>query len=92
MLCSAHSECCQPPDLHLKLVHAIERHRSLYFVGGDALSPNFDSSVFNAAIAALGTDVMVATINLDTFRAKFITEDQAKDVLGPTFVPQAKSR
>ena len=34
-------------------------------------------------LSALGPNAVVATLNLDIFRAQFITEDQAKDVLGP---------
>jgi len=67
----------QPPDLRLKLIHAIEQHRVLRFLGGYPLPPNFDSSVCGT-LAALGPDVVVANVNLDTFRPQFITADQAK--------------
>jgi hypothetical protein len=75
----------QPPHLRQKLIRAIERHRVLRFVGDYPLPPdlNLGADSVSNALTTLGPDVVLATINLDTFRAHFITEDQARDVLGP---------
>jgi hypothetical protein len=54
-------------------------------LGGYPLLPDLNlgaKSVSNAH-TELGPDVVLATINFDAFRALFITEDQARDVLGP---------
>jgi hypothetical protein len=54
-------------------------------VGGYPLPPNLNlrAKSVHEALTALGPDVVLATIDLDTFRGCFITEDQARDVLGP---------
>ena len=54
-------------------------------MGGYPLPPDLNlraASVTNA-ISALGTGVVLATINMDAFRAHFIAEDQARGVLEP---------
>jgi hypothetical protein len=68
----------QPPYLRQKLTHAIQRHRVLRFV----LDSESGADSVSNALTALGPDVVLATINFDNFRALFITEDQARDVLG----------
>jgi hypothetical protein len=63
----------------------MKQHRILRFVGGYPLPPdlNLKAASVQKALAALGTDVVLATLDVDTFRAHFITEDQARDILGP---------
>ncbi|KAM6498794.1 hypothetical protein JOM56_006742 [Amanita muscaria] len=93
-LCPDHWFKRSPPHLRQKLIHAIKRHRVLRFVGGYPLPPNINlgaNSVSNA-LTALGSDVVLATINLDTFRAHFVIEDQARDVLGPMEDALARKR
>lgn len=53
-------------------------------MGGYPLPPdlNLGASSVQEAVNALGKDVVLATINLDTFRGHFITEDHI-DVLAP---------
>jgi hypothetical protein len=62
----------------------MKQHRILRFVGGYPLPDlNLKAASVQKALAALGTDVVLATLDVDTFRAHFITEDQARDILGP---------
>ena len=63
-------------------------------MGGYPLPPNLNlgaDSVTNA-ITALGPDIALATIDMDTFRAHFITQDQATQVLAPMEHALAKKR
>ena len=84
----------QPSHLRQKLIHAIERHRVLRFVGGYPLPPDLNLKAASAtnAIAALGTGVVLATISMDTFRSHFIAEDQARGVLEQMEHALAKKR
>ncbi|KIL71414.1 hypothetical protein M378DRAFT_6158 [Amanita muscaria Koide BX008] len=84
-LCPDHWFEQSPHALRQKLIHAIEQCRVLRFVGGYplALNLNLGGSSVNKAFTALGPDVVLATINLDIFRAHFVTEVQARDVLEP---------
>jgi hypothetical protein len=63
----------------------LERHRVLRFVGGYPLPPDLNLKAVSVrkALAALGEHVVLATLNVDVFRTHFITEDQARDILGP---------
>ncbi|KAM6498788.1 hypothetical protein JOM56_006736 [Amanita muscaria] len=84
-LCPDHWFKRSPHALRQKLIHAIGQCRVLRFVGGYPLPPNLNlgGSFVDQAFTALGPDVVLATIHLDTFRAHFFTEDQARDVLVP---------
>ncbi|KAN0121604.1 hypothetical protein V8E52_003500, partial [Russula decolorans] len=68
-----------------KLIEAIEKHDVLRFVGGSPLPPNLNSNAASVrqAIQALGTNVALASLNVDEFRATFKSEDEAKNVLSP---------
>ncbi|KAF8224450.1 hypothetical protein L208DRAFT_1461528 [Tricholoma matsutake] len=68
-----------------KLINAIEKYCVLCFVGGYPLPPNLNLSAISVsqAIDALGPNIALASINLDTFKAHFISEDEARNVLAP---------
>jgi hypothetical protein len=75
----------QPSHQHQNLIDAIEKHRVLRFVGGYPLPPNLKlvaTSVIQA-INALGPNITLASIKLDAFKAHFISEDEARNVLTP---------
>ena len=75
----------QPPHQRQKLIDAIEKHRVLRFVGGYPLPPdlNLTAASVTQAIEALGPNVTLATIKLDAFKAHFISEGEARNVLRP---------
>jgi len=75
----------QPSHQRQKLINAIEKHHVLRFVGGYPLPPNLKSTAASAirAIDALGPNVALASIELDTFKAHFISDDEARNVLAP---------
>ncbi|KAF8223312.1 hypothetical protein L208DRAFT_1426082 [Tricholoma matsutake] len=68
-----------------KLIDAIEKYCVLCFVGGYPLPPNLNLSGISVsqAIDALGPNIALASINLDLFKAHFISEDEARNVLAP---------
>ncbi|KAF8238519.1 hypothetical protein L208DRAFT_1387485, partial [Tricholoma matsutake] len=72
-----------PLHQHQKLINAIEKYCVLCFVGGYPLPPNLNLSAISVrqAIDALGPNIALASINLDTFKAHFISEDEARNVL-----------
>jgi hypothetical protein len=75
----------QPSHKRHKLINAINKRHVLRFVGGYPLPPLLDSKAgsVQAAIAALGQNVALASFKLDAFRACFITEDEARNLLTP---------
>jgi hypothetical protein len=75
----------QPSHQRQKLIDAIEKHHVLRFVGGYPLPPNLKLTATSViqAIDALGPNVALATIKLDAFKAHFISDDEAKNVLTP---------
>ena len=75
----------QPSHQRQKLINAIEKHRVLRFIGGYPLPPNLDLAATSVtqAIHALGPDVILASIELDEFKAHFISGDEARNVLAP---------
>jgi hypothetical protein len=54
-------------------------------VAGYPLPPNLDlkADSVKRALKALGPTVILATLNVDTFRGHFISENQARTVLDP---------
>jgi hypothetical protein len=77
-----------------KLIDAIEKYCVLRFVGGYPLPPNLNLSAISVsqAIDALGPNIALASINLDTFKAHFISEDEARNVLAPLEHALARKR
>jgi len=75
----------QPSDQRQKLIHAIEKYDVLRFVAGYPLPPDLNSNVASVqrAIDALGTNVALASFNLDKFRANFKSEDEINNVFPP---------
>jgi hypothetical protein len=75
----------QPSHKRQKLIGAIEKYDVLRFVAGHPLPPNLDSNAASVqrAIGALGKNVALASFTLDEFRARFKSEDEAKNVLSP---------
>jgi len=63
-------------------------------VGDYPLPPCLElkASSVQTALAALGQDVTLATIKLDTFKNHFITEDHARNVLSPLEEALARKR
>ena len=83
----------QPSNQRQKLIDAIEKHRVLRFVGGYPLPPdlNLTAASVTQAIEALGPNVTLATIKLDTFKAHFISEGEVR-VLAPMEGALARKR
>ena len=81
----------QPSHQRLKLIDAIDKHRVLRFV---ALPPDLKlvATSVTQAINALGPNVTLATIELDEFKAHFISEDEARNVLAPMEHALARKR
>ena len=75
----------QPSHKRQKLIDAIGKHRVLRFVCGHPLPPNLKLSAasVNQAIDVLGPNTALASIDLDGFRAHFISEDEARSALVP---------
>jgi hypothetical protein len=75
----------QPSHQRQKLIDVIEKHHVLRFVGGYPLPRNLDSNTesVRGAIQALGPNVALASLSLDEFRANFISEGEATNVLPP---------
>ena len=75
----------QPSHLRQKLIDAIGKHRVLRFIGGYPLPPDLNSNAASVqrALHALGPNVVLASFNLDEFRANFKLEGEAKNVLAP---------
>ena len=61
------------------------KHRVLRFVGGYPLPPNLNSRATSVSqtIDVFSQNVALASINLDAFKAHFISEDEARNVLAP---------
>lgn len=72
----------QPSHQHQRLIDAIKKHDVLHFV---ALPPNLKLTATSViqGIDALGTNVPLASIELDAFKAHFISEDEVRNVLAP---------
>ncbi|KIM47458.1 hypothetical protein M413DRAFT_200359 [Hebeloma cylindrosporum] len=83
-----------PSHQRQKLIHAIEKHRVLRFIGGYADPPdlNLVPACVTDAIEALGPNVPLATIRLNAFRAGFISEGEARHVLTPMEDALARKR
>lgn len=66
------------------MIDAIEQFPVLRFVAGYPLSPEIDSTAKSVVEVrdSLGP-VPLATLALDPFKALFLSEDEAKNVLGP---------
>jgi hypothetical protein len=84
----------QPSHQRLKLIDAIDKHRVLRFVAGYPLPPDLKpvATSVTQAINALGPNVTLATIELDKFKAHFISEDEARNVLAPMEHALARKR
>jgi len=63
----------------------MEKYRVLRFIGGYPLPPNLKlvATPVSQAIDALGPNVALASIELDEFRAHFISKDEARSILVP---------
>jgi len=59
----------------------MERQCVLRFISGFELPAELDLGA--EAINALGPDVVLASLEVDTFRALFISKDEAKNILVP---------
>ena len=83
----------QPSNQRQKLIHAIEKHHVLRFIGGYPLPPdlNLTAASVTQAIEALGPNVTLATIKLDAFKAYFISEGEVR-VLKPIEHALARKR
>jgi hypothetical protein len=75
----------QPSHQRQKLIDVIEKHDVLRFVGCYPLPAdlNLKAQSVQQAIQGFGANVALASLNIDTFRVKFISEDEGKDVLSP---------
>ena len=75
----------QPSHQRQKFIDAIEKHRVLRFVGGYPLPPdlNLTAASVSQAIEALGPNVTLASIRLDAFKAHFISQGEARNILAP---------
>ena len=75
----------QPSHQCQKLIDTIEKHCVLHFVGGYPLPPNLTlvATSLIQAIDVLGPNVALASVKLDAFKAHFISEDEARNVLAP---------
>jgi hypothetical protein len=84
----------QPSHQRQELINAMQKHRVLRFVGGYPLPPNLNSvaASVSQAIRALGPNVTLASIALDEFKAHFISEDEARNVLAPMEHALARKR
>ena len=76
-----------------KLVDTITRFTTLFFLAGFPLPANLDLAADSVkkAVSDLGP-VPLATIPLDTFRAKFISPGEAKNALQPIEHALARKR
>ena len=74
-----------PPEERQKLIDTIGRYPVLCFVGGYPLPPNLNSKAESVtqAFEAFGSNVALARLKLDTLRANFISEQEAKNLLAP---------
>jgi hypothetical protein len=73
------------PNRRQKVIDAFGNHHTLRFVCGYPLVPDLNSGAASVkqAISALGTNVSLATLDLHSFEAEFITDDEYRDVLTP---------
>jgi len=71
------------PNRRQKLVDALRNRNILRFVAGYPLPPNLNlrAPSVRQAISALGANAPLATLNLHSFEAEFLTDHEFRDVL-----------
>jgi hypothetical protein len=84
----------QPSHQRQRLINAIEKHHVLRCVAGYPLLPDLELTADSViqALGTLGPNIALASVNLDMFKAHFISEYEAMNVVAPMDHALARKR